>query len=439
MATDTLGVPGGFSMSGGLWLPSAQTAVRNLNIGTSRWLNEMNRLVRNVNDNLHMEAAALTAIAANINDVTQAVSRLHKEEVKLSGVQAAAKKSAEIGKSLQSAGGQVMGLATGATEMLGLSGLGTSVADVDKAIRALTIQRGLTKGESDSILPRLSDMARVTNQSVPELLAGLKELMARDLKLDDAMATLPDVAQGVTAGMGTMPDFSAVAAAFHTNLKVDVGPELKRALGVAAAGAQEGGFDLSRMAEYLPKLTGKASALGMTGERGVAQIVAMLQAAFDETQDYGQAAQRVQDLFEKLAAPNAVAGLKKEGVDMVGIAAQEGGEPVLEALRRIREMQADPEKNKVLADLFPRANMAELGRPILQNVRQYETSRDAALAGANTIDLGFEAAMKGPFEQLKKLRIALQETARPYLVDMLERVNGWLTIINKHPVWQRRL
>ena len=92
------------------------------------------------------------------------------------------------------------------------------------------------------------------------------------------------------------------------------------------------------MAQYLPSITALASAKGMTGESGLAQIAAALQIVRRGAGDASEAATNFNNILQKINSNDAIKNFRKNGIDIQKVlkdAKANGTDPLEASLRAI--------------------------------------------------------------------------------------------------------
>lgn len=117
------------------------------------------------------------------------------------------------------------------------------------------------------------------NQTQTEVAKGTGVLIAGGISsAKELEAYVPVMAKTATATRASMDDLGSVAIALNDNLGISAAG-LERSMNMLAFAGKSGQFELADMAKWLPQLTPQFAALGVTGERAVAEIGASLQIA----------------------------------------------------------------------------------------------------------------------------------------------------------------
>jgi TP901 family phage tail tape measure protein len=255
--------------------------------------------------------------------------------------------------------------------------------------------------------PELRRLAETSNQFVPALAQGLKDLTGKGMALDAAMAALPAIAKTTTAAGAEMADMSAAASALIDNLGI-VPAELQRTLDILTVAGNAGAFELKNMAQEFPVLSGKLKALGMQGEAAAASIGAALQVAMKMAGSPAEAANNVANFLGHLTRPGTVDKIKKEwGVNFPAAFKrwqEQGLNPVEESLKLIQQY-TNGDQFKISA-VFEDVQTVNAILPLLQNYEKYLDIRDRAMAGSGAAQAQFDRrTTEDPAQRFKALSI----------------------------------
>lgn len=146
----------------------------------------------------------------------------------------------------------------------------------------------------------------------------------------DAIALLPSVVRGATAS-GAAPDQIAdiaIRSMQNFGFKAD---ELPKVIDMAIKSGNLGGFELKDMAKWLPSQMAQAATLGMKGEKGLSQLLALNQVAMTTAGTTDEAGNNVRNLLNKLNSSDTQNDFKKLGINLTGSlqnAAGKGIDPI---------------------------------------------------------------------------------------------------------------
>ncbi|WP_449103629.1 phage tail tape measure protein [Pseudomonas veronii] len=319
----------------------------------------------------------------------------------------------------------------------------------------------ITGGFDEAEEKRLSDVMRGAalrwNQTQTDVAKGTGVLIAGGISSAKELADYaPVMAKAATATRASMDDLGSVAIALNDNLGIGAAG-LERSMNMLAFAGKSGQFELADMAKWLPQLTPQFAALGVTGERAVAEIGASLQIARRGAGTNDEAANNFKNFLSKITAPDSIKAFEKAGIDLKSSMknlVSEGFSPA-EAMIKILtvhlgkkapaaaaeygkalDLKDDQEKQVALArldeayklgELFADQQVLSFVRPALANQKDLGSikagSKDAADKGV--LDEDWNKRMGSSKEQLKSLRnnlsdigISVGNALLPALVDV---------------------
>lgn len=390
----------------------------------------LNASLKQTQQNLGLVATKTGAAAREAEKTKSAFERM-QDSVKTMG-----EFSAKRGASFMGAGKTAAGWS-------GLGGFPAEMLKGETDFTTIQTLRGLTDAEVATAKNRLSEIAVATNQQREALIPAYDTLLARNLDSDTALRML---ATGGRVATAQKIDVGEVANAMATlGQRLKIAPEMVgESYGMMASTARSGGVNLASINKYVPQLAAKAEAVGMRGSEGAAQLGAFFKAAnYASGGDSERANQIVGQLLDALAMPDVRAALKAQKIDVEHLAAtgQDLVGPIMELFQR--NPPAPPGSNTHpgarLLDSVPIKDLSRSLAPLQEQLDLYQRTWTTTLANPPRADTGFDRAMADSENQIKKFHVSMREMARPYAEKMLERVNGWLTTLNEHPIWRRTL
>ncbi|WP_460929302.1 phage tail tape measure protein [Pseudomonas sp. MC6] len=184
--------------------------------------------------------------------------------------------------------------------------------------RDLAIGAGFNPAQEQRLSMAMRGAAITWNQTQTDVAQGTAVLIAGGIdNLKQLTAYAPIMAKTATATRASMDHLGAVAIALSDNLNIGaVGFE--RSMNMLAFAGKSGQFELADMAKWLPQLTPQFAALGITGERAVAEIGASLQIARRGAGSNDEAANNFKNFLSKLTAPDTLKAFEKAGIDLKG-------------------------------------------------------------------------------------------------------------------------
>ena len=216
-------------------------------------------------------------------------------------------------------GGAVVPLTPGIIGPLAAAyGAKKAVTEYASAERALT-RIGITADATDKEMAGLGTTAHRIAQEVAmpygNVVKGLDVLVAQGRNARDALEFLPAVARTASATGSEVDDIAKSADSVSTNFKI-AGREMQAAFDIMAAGGKAGQFELKDMSRYLPSLGPAAAAVGFSGQKGLTDLVAMLQVMRKGSGTSEEAAGSMNNILQKMASEETTKRFKKMGVDL---------------------------------------------------------------------------------------------------------------------------
>ena len=209
-------------------------------------------------------------------------------------------------------GGSMIGGALGASALA--SGYRQSAA-FDRRITMIGQTAEASREQIDTLGASVHDLAQETATPADKVAGGLEALVAQGRNLKEAMGFLPSVARTAAASGSAVDDIAKSADSVGSNFDI-AGKRMQSAFDIMAAGGKAGQFELKDMARYLPSLSPAAKAQGFKGEKGLADIVAMLQIIRKGSGTAEEAAVSMTNIFQKLNSEESAKNFKKMGVDL---------------------------------------------------------------------------------------------------------------------------
>lgn len=327
---------------------------------------------------------------------------------------------------------------------------------------------------------RLGDVLRGSalrwNQTQMDMAAGAQVLIAGGISnVKELEAYAPVMAKAATATRASMDDLGAVAIALDKNLGIGAAG-LERSFNMLAHAGKSGQFELADMAKWLPQLTPQFAALGITGERAVAEIGASLQIAREGAGTNDEAANNFKNFLSKMTATETLKTFEKAGIDLKASMQSlvgSGLTPVQSMLQIVTDyvgtkgpaaaaqyqkamaIKDDQERESALSrlneayklgELFADQQVLSFLRPAMANQQGLADIQKGSMAAADqgTLDVDWKKRMESPKEQLKALTVNLSELGitvgsvlLPALVDLTQAaipvVQGFATWAGENP------
>ncbi|WP_433886060.1 phage tail tape measure protein [Pseudomonas vranovensis] len=333
----------------------------------------------------------------------------------------------------------------------------------------------ITGGFDEAEEKRLGDVMRGAalkwNQTQTEVANGTAVLIAGGISsAKELRAYAPLMAKFATATRASMDDLGSVAIALNDNLGISAAG-FDRSMNMLASAGKQGQFELADMAKWLPQLTPQFAALGITGERAVAEIGASLQIARRGAGSNDEAANNFKNFLSKLTAKDTLKSFEGAGIDlqdamtnligkgltpvqaMLEIITQYVGSKGPKAAGEFQKAMAikdDAERETALkrlneayklGELFADMQVLSFVRPAMANRKDLagiqQTSIDDADKGIGDAD--WKKRMESPKEQLKQLGVNLSDIGIsvgsaliPALVDVTK---AWVPVMQSFSTW----
>lgn len=343
--------------------------------------------------------------------------------------------------------------------------------DFKDQTRDIAITGGFDEAEEN----RLSDVMRASalkwNQTQTEVAKGTGVLIAGGISSSKELAAYaPLMAKSATGTRAAMEDLGSVAIALNDNLGIGAAG-FERAMNMLAYAGDRGQFELKDMAKWLPQLTPQFAALGITGERAVAEIGASLQIARKGAGSNDEAANNFKNFLSKLTAPDTIKAFNDAGIDikdalanmvnkgltptqaMLEVVTQYMGTkgPAAAAqLQKVMAIKDDQEREIALNRLNEAYKLGELFRdqqalsylrPALANRAEGADIQKSSVSAADqgVLDQKWQKRMGSAKEQLKALTISLSEVGIAFggalLPPLVEITQAIVPVVRSFAVW----
>lgn len=322
---------------------------------------------------------------------------------------------------------------------VGAAGIGVALgASIRTAARFESVLSdiGKTANVGEAELKRLGAQIlqlsgrNITNLAPEKLAAGIQDLVAQGLELNDAVASMEALGKVATATNSDLLDVTKTGYQLQNALKIRP-TELKATFDALAFAGKQGAFELRDMAEHMPNIASAAGTLGITGKQGAISLAAMMQMVRKDAPDAGQAATRLTDAILKMkTAPDVAKNFKKFGVDINQVmkdAVKKGINPMEAALNQLQRITRGDAA--ILGQIFGDKE-AKLGLISLMKYRkEYEKLKADAggAAAAGTVDKDFQrslATFQGTLASFQnstqRLGVAVGKSLLPPLTRLAE-------------------
>jgi TP901 family phage tail tape measure protein len=328
--------------------------------------------------------------------------------------------------------------ATGLLAGLAFSQLIKSASQFEAELSEIGKTAGSSEKEIASLAVALKNLSAPskTNLAPSILAAGVKDLVAQGLKLNDAIASMETLGKVAVATNSELTDVTKTGFQLQSALKIRP-TELKATFDALAFAGKAGAFELKDMAQFMPTIASAATSLGIQGKDGAVALAAMMQMVRKDAPGAAEASTRLTDALLKMTAPETVKNFTKFGVDIEGVlkkAVKDGVNPMDAAIKElIRVTGKDPFKlSQIFGDKEAKLALVSL----MKYKEEYEKLKAAAggAAAAGTVQADFEKSLKTFNGQLQTLQasgelVALSLGAKllPILARLIKEI---LPIVN---------
>lgn len=190
----------------------------------------------------------------------------------------------------------------------------TKSAEAERAITRIGITADASAESLTKVGAAAYDIAQESAVPYAKVVQGLDALVAQGRSLGDSMAFLPSVVRTASAAGAEVEDIAKTADSVGSNFKI-AGAEMQKAFDIMAAGGKAGQFELKDMARYLPSLGPAASAIGFSGEKGLSDLVSMLQIMRKGSGTAEEAVASMNNILAKMESDKTTKAFKALGVD----------------------------------------------------------------------------------------------------------------------------
>ncbi|MFJ4141416.1 phage tail tape measure protein [Pseudomonas sp. NPDC089734] len=346
-----------------------------------------------------------------------------------------------------------------------------SAIDYKDQTNDIAITGGFDEANEESLSNVMRGAALKWNQTQEEVAKGTAVLIAGGISnVKELEGYAPIMAKTATATRASMDDLGSVAIALSDNLGIGAAG-LERSMNMLAFAGKSGQFELADMAKWLPQLTPQFAALGITGERAVAEIGASLQIARKGAGSNDEAANNFKNFLSKITASDTLKSFKDAGIDLQGsmknlvgkgmtpmqamleIITQymtKKGPKAASEFEKVMGIKDDKEREMALerlnesyklGELFADQQVLAFIRPAIANKADGANIQKGSMEAAENgvLDQDWERRMQSPKEQLKLLTTNINDVAitvgtilLPALVDVSSAI---LPVAKSFSVW----
>lgn len=306
------------------------------------------------------------------------------------------------------------------------------VTEFERGLMEMKLTGGLTAKEMENIRKQILDLSGETLQLPEDQLAAFKDMVAAGIDPKEAIKGMKAINRTATAAFADVRDIGAATVDLFQKMKIDPS-KMERAFNIMHAGGKAGRFELKDMARYFPEVTSDAAKFGMVNEKGVAQLVAMLQIARKGTSNASEAANNMRNFFAQIMQyREEFAKLKINVFDFIDVKTGKfkAGKDFDMFFEDIVKKTGGSAAKLQLAGIRDRQSMDFIVQ-MMQNWQEYQKIRDEALKSADASIVGkdFDEVTKTTYGGLKKLEIekskAMKEGGSSWFARTASGIGNW--------------
>lgn len=284
-------------------------------------------------------------------------------------------------------------------------------AEVERSFTRIGITGDASAEATAEGLTRVRQLAYETAVPFEKLKDGMDALVSSGLSFEEALKFLPSVAKTAHASGASFEDIANSSLAVSRHLKIST-RELQHAQDIMAAGGKAGQFELKDMAKELPALAPAAKAVGIEGTKGLARLVAMLQAVREGAGSSSEAATNLQNVFQKMESEETSNKFKKLfGIDLRKEMdkARKSGADLFDTFIRLTQKALKGDMSK-LPQLFADAQVQQGMRPLLEAYARLAGEAEKFHAAQGTVETDLARVNKNAQSSLDRLSEAFDRT-----------------------------
>ena len=333
----------------------------------------------------------------------------------------------------KSAAAGVTGLVASLGAGLAFGQLIKSASQFEASLSEIAKTAGASEKEIASLAVALKELSAPskTNLAPSILAAGVKDLVAQGLKLNDAIASMETLGKVAVATNSELTDVTKTGFQLQSALKIKP-TELKETFDALAFAGKAGAFELKDMAQFMPTIASAATSIGITGKKGAVALAAMMQMVRKDAPGAAEASTRLTDALLKMTAPDAVKNFAKFGVNIEQVlkgAVAKGINPMDAALKELQRVTGGDAFK--LSQIFGDKEAKLALMSLMKYREEYEKLKAAAggAAAAGTVQADFEASLEtfnGKLQTLQTsgeiLALSLGNTLLPILARLIEEI-----------------
>lgn len=378
---------------------------------------DMERQQRKLGDAIQTfgrQGKAVDGMKARYALLTTEIERQRRALERLQRVESARERNMEMRGRMK--GGLQDSIMLGAAVALPVGASMKKAADFDYQLQVIGNTANMTDQQVRALGDNVLRLSRETGQAATGLRDGIGFLIAAGADIGTAQALMRPIGRTATATASAIEDVARASFTLNDALKINPA-QMQDALAILVQAGKEGNFEFKAMAENLPVLGASFVALKMEGREAVATMGAALQIARKGAKNEEEAANNMRNFLAKILSPDTLKKASKLGVDLNAIVtgAQKRGENPFEAAIRAIDKMTKGGDQKLIGDLFQDMQVQNFIRPMLQNLKEYERIKRAALdSDAGLVDADFAKMMATNKQQMTEMANAAERLAIVY-------------------------
>lgn len=407
--------------------------------GALRNLERQQRSLSNAMETFRRQGRSVEGLRERYRRVTEEIERQRRELERVQRIERNREQRGVIGGKI----GQTV--AVGAAIALPAGAAVGKSSDFNYQNQVIGNTADMTKDQVAAMGQEILRVSDEVGKSAQTTQGALGYLVAAGMEIGTARGVLRSVGRTATATASDIEDVAKASFTLNDALKIQPG-KMQGALDMLVQSGKEGNFEFKDMAAELPVLGAGLQALKMTGTEAVATIGAALQIARKGSGSSMQAATNVENFLAKVLSPETLKKARKLNSDLYGVvsrAQKKGQNPFEAAIKEINRITKGGDQ-KLLGELFQDMQVQNFLRPMLQNLKEYERIKKAALTADGVTARDFikisettKAQLAGMADAAGRAAIAIGGSLEPAVASVTRVVTPMLRGItdfaNAHP------
>jgi TP901 family phage tail tape measure protein len=323
-------------------------------------------------------------------------------------------------------------VAGGAMMLTPLLLAGKAAADFSSGMVDIQQKAELSDEATARLRNNIIGAARASKQMPEDMRAAVDTLAGLGIEDPrDAVRAAKPMGQFMTAFKVEGTDAAASVYAGLASLEIPLNRTTKL-LDMMAAGGNQGAFEVRDMARAFPGLTAQLKAMGQTGEKSAAELIAALEIVRRGTGTSDEAATNMQNLLAKLTATTTLAQFEKKGINAFAEIKRgiDAGISPLETMIRLTNKATGGDKMRI-GELFPDMQAQSAMRQLMLDFEDFQKMKGEVGAAEGLTSRAFDQRVANDQTvQLRELGGAMANLAlsvAPVLLPFLREVTSMLS------------